>query len=68
MSDQKLPLCIKLDREKRDKFKQITHDRNTTMQKVLDGFIDCYIEKPDMFYIKSVTSITINQEPVNELA
>lgn len=65
MDDQKLPLCIKLDKETRDKFKQLTHERSTTMQNTLKAFVSYYIENPDQFKVKNNTSIIINSEVID---
>lgn len=59
MKDKKLPLCIKLDRETREKFKRITHDRQTTMQSVLKAFVAFYIVNPDSISVQNNSSMTI---------
>ena len=65
MNDKKLPLCIKLDKKTRDKFKQITHERETTMQSTLKAFVSYYITNPDQFLIQTNASIIINGEIPN---
>ena len=61
MNDEKLPLCIKLEKEIRRKFKKITHERQVTMQTVLEGFVAYYITNPEAFSVNNNTSIVINQ-------
>jgi len=43
---------LKLPENIRRKFKDITHDRGTTMQAVLFAFTESFIESPDKFKIK----------------
>jgi hypothetical protein len=62
MSDQKLPLCIKLDRMTRDDFKRITHEKGTTMQNTLKAFVSYYILNSDQFTVQNSSSIIINEE------
>jgi len=66
MTDKKMPLCIKLNKNIRERFKQVTHERNTTMQNVLNGFVSYYIENPHRFLIENNTSIVINTEVLND--
>ena len=57
----KVPLCIKLDEGIRDKFKEIAHNRRTTMQSVLNGFVAVYISNPDAFVVKNDTTLIIQE-------
>ena len=65
MSDKKMPLCIKLDKDIREKFKNMTHERKSTMQNTLNAFVSYYITNPDQFSVRNNTSIVINGENTN---
>jgi len=65
-SKEKVPLCIKLNREVRKDFNKITHNRDTTMQSVLSSFITYYIKNPDKFKVQCDISMSINEEIENE--
>jgi len=56
------PLCIKLKRSVRKEFNKLTHQRYTTMQKVVSSFINCYIQNPEKFTIENKISMSINGE------
>ena len=43
---------LKLPKSVRKDFKNITHDRGTTMQAVLSAFTESFVENPDKFKIK----------------
>lgn len=43
---------LKLSNDIRKKFKDVTHDRGTTMQAVLSAFTESFLENPDKFKIK----------------
>jgi hypothetical protein len=61
-NNEKLPLCIKLDKNIRDKFKQLTHEKSTTMQGVILAFIGYYIEHPAQFLVQNNSSMSINEQ------
>lgn len=63
--NSKTPLCIKLDKDTRDKFKELTHSRRTTMQGVLTGFVAYYLSNPDIFEIKNDTILLIQEGVTN---
>ena len=65
-SQKKLPLCIKLDKETRNKFKELTHLKSTTMQSTILAFIGYYIQYPSRFLIQNSSSFSIN-EPTSEV-
>ena len=48
----KVAFILKLSRPCREKFKKITHDQRTTMQEVIEAFVNSYIEDPARFSIK----------------
>ncbi len=43
---------LKLPENTRKKFKNVTHDRGTTMQAVLSAFTESFVESPEKFKIK----------------
>jgi hypothetical protein len=63
---ERVPLCIKLDKEIRRDFNKITHSRDTTMQSVISSFITYYIKNPDKFKLQYDISMSINEGVSNE--
>lgn len=56
------PLAVKLKKSVRAEFNKLTHDRKTTMQKVISSFIIYYIKNPEKFTIENTTSMRISGE------
>jgi predicted DNA-binding protein len=46
------PVNLKLPKEVKERFKEITHNKNTSMQNLLLAFVNAYIENPEKFKIK----------------
>jgi len=43
---------LKLSEDIRSKFKDVAHERGTTMQAILSAFTESFIDDPDKFRIK----------------